>query len=172
MEKLFLHICCGPCSIYPVELLKEKGYEITGMYYNPNIHPIDEHTRRWENLKIVSDKLHFDVIKSDDFRQEDWENFKGQQSERCEMCYRIRMEKIAQQAKERGFKYFTTTLLVSPYQKHELIADICYEMAKKYDVEFLYIDFRPGFRQGQQKAKEFGLYRQKYCGCILSKEYK
>ena len=88
---------------------------------------------------------------------------------RCNMCYRVRLDKTAWYAKEKGFDAFTTTLLVSPYQKHELICEIGQQAAQKYGIDFYYSDFRPGFRQGQQGAKEMGLYRQKYCGCIVSK---
>jgi hypothetical protein len=84
------------------------------------------------------------------------------------MCYGIRLERTAAFAKEMGFDAFTTTLLVSPYQKHELIKELGEEYARKYGVEFYYKDFRPGFRQGQQQAKEMELYRQKFCGCIIS----
>ena len=85
-------------------------------------------------------------------------------------CYRVRLEQTARDAKENGYTAFTTTLLISPYQNHEKIKEICEEMAEKYDIKFLYRDFRPGFRQGQAKARQLGLYMQKYCGCVFSEE--
>ena len=89
---------------------------------------------------------------------------------RCRYCYESRMEVVANTAKERGFDAFTTTLLVSPYQNHELLIEVCESMAKKYNIEFYYKDFREGFREGQAMARELELYMQKYCGCIYSEE--
>ena len=90
---------------------------------------------------------------------------------RCQKyCYPVRLEQTAKYAKENGYDSFSTTLLVSPYQNHEVLMKVAEEMAKKYDVKFLYRDFRVGFRAGQAKAKELGLYRQKYCGCVFSEE--
>ena len=86
----------------------------------------------------------------------------------CKMCYRIRLDKAAQFASENGFDAFTTTLLISPYQDHELIIKIAKEKAEKYNTKFYYHDFRPNYREGQNLAREHGLYRQKYCGCICS----
>ena len=89
---------------------------------------------------------------------------------RCEMCYDIRMDHVAKFAADNGYESFCTTLLVSPYQQHDRIAQISDEKASRYGVKFDYIDFRPGFRQGQDMAREIGLYRQKFCGCIFSLE--
>lgn len=104
--------------------------------------------------------------------QEDWEKFEGVEAQRCKMCYAVRLEKTAQFAKQNGFDAFTTTLLVSPYQKHDLILELGNYFAQKYGLDFYYNDFRVGFRKGQQEAKDIGLYRQKYCGCILSLKTK
>ena len=89
---------------------------------------------------------------------------------RCRYCYESRMDIVAKTAKENGFDTFTTTLLVSPYQKHEMLVEVCENMAKKYGVKFYYKDFREGFREGQEIARELELYMQKYCGCIYSEE--
>ena len=90
---------------------------------------------------------------------------------RCQdYCYPVRLEQTAKYAKENGFDTISTSLLVSPYQKHEILANIAEQIAKKYDLQFLYRDFRVGFREGQAKARELGLYMQKYCGCIFSEE--
>ena len=170
--KLLLHICCGPCACYPVEQLQEAGVDFTGYYFNPNIHPIDEFERRRENLKILSEMKGFPVIYSDAFDQPAWEFFNGEIVERCRMCYQVRFEEVARKAAEEGYDAFSTTLLVSPYQRHEMIIEICETLAAQYGIRFYYEDWRPGFRRGQAMAKEYGLYRQKYCGCIKSKEYK
>lgn len=167
--KLLLHVCCGPCSVYPIEVLKEQGYDIQGMFYNPNIHPIDEYNSRIDSAKLhfYNSNLPIDII--DEFDQEQFLKKVSPSEDRCLECYSIRLDRIAKETAEKGFELFTTTLLVSPYQKHQAIIDIAEKAAQKYKVKFLYIDFRPGFREGQKKAREEGLYMQKYCGCILSK---
>lgn len=167
--KLLLHICCGPCALYPLSVLQEEGITFEGFFYNPNIHPWEEFQRRKENLKKVSEEKGFPVVYREDFEQEKWEAFQGLEQERCQMCYRLRLEETARYAKENGFDGFTTTLLVSPYQNHEMMIQLGEALAKKYGISFFYRDFRQGFRQGQQEAKDMGIYRQKYCGCILSK---
>ena len=166
--KLLMHMCCAPCSVYPLGVLQEQGAETEGFFYNPNIHPAEEHQRRMENVRILSELKNLKVHYSDAFRQELWENFEGPEAARCEMCYGMRLDKAAAFAAEKGFEAFTTSLLVSPYQKHELIKKLGEKYAARHGVDFLYMDFRPGFRRGQQEAKELGLYRQKYCGCIKS----
>lgn len=170
--KLLLHICCGPCACYPVETLQEAGIDFTGYYFNPNIHPMDEFERRRENLQILSELKGFPVIYSDAFDQPRWEFFQGEIVERCRMCYEIRFAEVVRKAAEEGYDAFSTTLLVSPYQRHEMIIEICEKYAAQYGIQFYYEDWRPGFRKGQAMAKEYGLYRQKYCGCIRSKSYQ
>lgn len=166
--KLLLHMCCGPCSVYPVSVLQEEGIAFEGLFYNPNIHPKDEFIRRKENAEKLAQIKEFKITSMDDFEQERWEGFQGANDERCTMCYTIRMDRVAAHAKEHGFDAFTTALLVSPYQKHELIVEMGMKAAARHGLKFYYRDFRPGFRQGQQMAKEMGLYRQKFCGCIVS----
>jgi predicted adenine nucleotide alpha hydrolase (AANH) superfamily ATPase len=166
--KLLMHMCCAPCSVYPVSVLQSEGVNIEGLFYNPNIHPKDEFIRRKENVRILSEIKNIPVTYFDDFMQDRWEQFKGPDNDRCFMCYSLRMDKAAAFAAQNKFDAFTTSLLVSPYQKHDLIKELGEKFSQKYGVDFYYRDFRPGFRQGQQGAKELGLYRQKYCGCIVS----
>ena len=165
---LLLHICCGPCAFFPVKFLKENNIQFTGLYYNPNIQPIDEFLRRKENVEKLSEIENFNVFYDDTFLQNVWENYSLSTDSRCEMCYKLRLDKTAQFAKQNGFDCFSTTLLISPYQDHELIKKIAEEKAEKYGAGFYYYDFRPNYRQGQNLAREHGLYRQKYCGCICS----
>ena len=167
--RILLHICCAPCSVRPVELLEDEGVDITGFFYNPNIHPADEFARRREGVVMFSRIKGIEVEYVDEILQEAWERFDGDNIKRCSMCYSLRLERAASYARDRGFDAYSTTLLVSPYQKHELIRELGEKFALKYGVKFLYRDFRPEFRRGQQKAKEIGLYRQKFCGCIISK---
>jgi predicted adenine nucleotide alpha hydrolase (AANH) superfamily ATPase len=166
--KLLMHMCCAPCTTYPLTVLRTKNIDITGFFYNPNIHPLEEYNRRLETVKEYSRLVNLDVICIDGFMEDTWLNYKGDGFSRCNMCYSIRLDKVASYAKENGYDAFTTSLLVSPYQKHELIKELGDKFAKKYGIEFYYEDFRIGFREGQAIAKELGLYRQKYCGCIIS----
>lgn len=166
--KLLLHMCCAPCAVYPVSVLQDEKIDITGFFYNPNIHPIEEYTRRLETVEKFSQIKNIPVIYSPGFMQDTWESFTGTDAQRCNMCYALRLDKSASYAKENGFDAFTTSLLVSPYQKHDLIKELGEKSAQKHGIQFHYRDFRPGFRQGQQQAKELGLYRQKFCGCIIS----
>ncbi|MCX7745497.1 MAG: epoxyqueuosine reductase QueH [Clostridia bacterium] len=166
--KLLLHMCCAPCSVYPVSVLEEEGVSFDGLFYNPNIHPKEEFIKRLENVKQFAREKNIKVSYSEDFKQETWENFKDSDEKRCTMCYAMRLDQVARFAKENGYDAFTTTLLVSPYQKHEWIMELGEKAALKYGVKFYYRDFRPGFREGQNRAKEMGLYRQKFCGCIVS----
>jgi predicted adenine nucleotide alpha hydrolase (AANH) superfamily ATPase len=170
--KLLMHMCCAPCSAFPLSQLRQEGIEPEGIYFNPNIHPIEEFERRRENVARLAEIKGLKVEYSDDFRQPEWESFNGTDDARCTMCYAVRLEKTAELAASGGYDAFTTSLLVSPYQKHELIKQLGEKYAAKYGLEFLYRDFRPGFRLGQQEARELGLYRQKYCGCILSYQAK
>lgn len=163
-----MHVCCGPCATYPLSILVKENIEIEGLFYNPNIHPIEEYSKRLENAKILFENTNLNLNVIDDFKQEVWENYNLDELSRCNMCYSLRFDRVAKYAKEKGFDAFTTSLLVSPYQKHDLIIEICNKVALKYGIDFYYQDFRPGFREGQNMAREMNLYRQKYCGCILS----
>ncbi|MCR4688610.1 MAG: epoxyqueuosine reductase QueH [Saccharofermentans sp.] len=170
---LLLHACCGPCAMYPLELLTGQGKDLEIFWYNPNIHPEFEWNRRYENLQIAADHYKVSLIKGDDSCEEEYwlsKTYLEEFETRCDMCYDMRMDAIAKFASENGFDSFSTTLLVSPYQQHDKIANIAETKARKYNVDFEYIDFRPGFRHGQDLAREIGLYRQKFCGCIFSLE--
>jgi predicted adenine nucleotide alpha hydrolase (AANH) superfamily ATPase len=166
--KLLMHMCCAPCSVFPLAQLREEGIVPDGVFFNPNIHPVEEFQRRQENVEKLAGIKGLKVSYFDDFRQGVWESFSGTGDARCTMCYAVRLEKAAELAAEGEYDAFTTSLLVSPYQKHDLIKQLGEKFAEKAGVKFFYRDFRPGFRQGQQEAKELGLYRQKYCGCIIS----
>ena len=166
---VLLHACCGPCAEYPARLFIEEGIRFLGWFYNPNIQPAVENQRRREHFLKLSDKLDFAAIADPDCEQETWLSWPADDvRSRCRMCYRRRLGAAAAKAAELGIPAFTTTLLISPWQDHEALKEIGYEVAKEHSVAFIYRDFRPGFRQGQQWAREDGLYRQKYCGCLPS----
>ena len=170
--KLLMHTCCAPCSVYCIDNLREQGIEPTVYWYNPNIHPYKEYEARRDCLKEYTKSINVEAIFEDEYGLDEFcKNTINDLQNRCtNYCYRVRLEKTVEYAKQNGYDTFTSTLFVSPYQKHEELKKICEELAKKYDINFLYIDFRPGFRQGQAKARELGLYMQKYCGCIFSEE--
>jgi len=148
--------------------MKEKGIEIDGLYYNPNIHPIEEFEKREDSLEKLAGIEGFDVHYLPDFDEDLWKALADTDQNRCHMCYEKRLKKAFEFAKEKGYDGVTTSLLVSPYQQHDLIIEIAKKYEKKYDIKFYYEDFRIGYREGQKNAKELGLYCQRYCGCILS----
>ena len=170
--KLLMHTCCAPCSVYCIDELRSEGIEPTIYWYNPNIHPYMEYKARRDCLKEYTKSINIKAIFEDEYGLDKFcQNVIGDLQNRCtNYCYKVRIEQTAKYAKENGFDTITTTLLVSPYQKHEELSKICENIANKYGLKFLYRDFRIGFRQGQTKAKELGLYMQKYCGCVFSEE--
>jgi predicted adenine nucleotide alpha hydrolase (AANH) superfamily ATPase len=154
-----------------VEYLKEKGMEIQGFFYNPNIHPYTEYVKRMDTLQKYAASLELPMIYNDNYQLEEFiRKVVHRETERCRECYAMRLEEAAIAAKRGGFDSFTTTLLVSPYQKHELIREIGNEYGQKYGVPFYYADYRTGYRKATARSRELGMYRQQYCGCIYSEK--
>ena len=170
--KLLLHTCCAPCSVYCIKSLRKEGIEPVVYWFNPNIHPYVEYKTRRDTLKEYTASIGVQAIFDENYGLKDFcKNVINDLENRCvKYCYRVRLEQTAKYAKENGYDTFSTTLLISTYQNHEALKKIGEEMAEKYGLNFLYRDFRPGFRQGQAEARELGLYMQKYCGCIFSEE--
>ena len=170
--KLLLHTCCAPCSVYCIDALRKEGIEPTVYWFNPNIHPYMEYKARRDTLKEYTKSIKVEAIFEEDYGLREFcKNVIGDLENRCQQyCYPVRLEQTAKYAKEHGYDSFSTTLLISPYQNHEALKLVGEQMAKKYGVNFVYRDFRVGFREGQAKARELGLYMQKYCGCIFSEE--
>jgi len=170
--KLLMHTCCAPCSVYCIESLRREGIEPTLFWYNPNIHPYTEYKSRKEALKEYARSIDIQAIFKDEYGLKEFcKNVIIDLKNRCEnYCYKVRIEETVKYAKENGYDSFTTTLFISPYQQHEKLKIICEEIAEKYNINFVYRDFRVGFREGQEKARQLGLYMQKYCGCIFSEE--
>ena len=169
--KLLLHCCCGPCATGSLPQFEERGYQPFGYFYNPNIHPFWEHkARRLSFIALMESRgLPYAAVK--DYPLEEWLRQVAQQPEqRCAYCYRSRLEAAADFALANGFERFSTTLLISPYQQHQLIRATGERVAAERGLEFVYLDLRGGFRQGQEQAREMGLYMQKYCGCIYSEK--
>ncbi len=169
MSRVLLHICCGPCATYPVPQLREEGFEVMGYYFNPNIHPYTEYIKRKAALEQYAEISGLKVIYDEKYNPlEYFQSIAYRESRRCFLCYQIRLEQAAHIAKRGKFDYFTTTLLVSQYQKHNWIREVGEAMGQKYGVPFLYRDFRAGFKETGELSREMGLYRQQYCGCLYS----
>ena len=170
--KLLLHTCCAPCSVYCIKRLRKEKIEPVVYWFNPNIHPYIEYKTRRDCLDEYTKSIGIKAIFEENYGLREFcKNVSGDIQNRCRnYCYRVRLEQAAKYAKENGYDAFTTTLLVSIYQNHKAVKEIAEEMAEKYQIEFLYIDFRVGFREGQEEARRIGLYMQKYCGCIFSEE--
>lgn len=169
MEKTLMHTCCAPCSVSCIQQLRGEGIEPVSYWFNPNIHPYTEYKARRDTLTSYAPTIHMALIVQEDYGLREFCRAVADDIDhRCGKCYEMRMEQTARFAAENGFDSFTTTLLVSPYQQHEVIAETAERMAGRYGVRFLYRDFRPGFRDGQAQARELGFYMQKYCGCVFS----
>jgi len=169
--KTLLHICCAPCANQCIEVLQGDKIEVTGFWYNPNIHPFTEYRSRRNCLREYAQSIELPMIEQNDyalrpFIREVAENI----GDRCGKCYQMRLMETARQAAEGGFDSFTSSLFISPYQNHELMRQVAEQASKAYGVEFLYRDFRPYFKAGQEKARQLGFYMQKYCGCVFSEE--
>lgn len=177
-NRLLIHACCAPClvAVYDDTIKNMTNMDIDEfdvIWHNTNIHPKIEYEKRKETFVSYVNSMGKTPIMIDEYNMNkfisDVVNLnKTKYKMRCEYCYISRLEKVFEYAKKNGYTHVTTTLLISPFQKHDVIKKVCENLAKKYDVIFLYKDYRPLFEEGQQKAKELGMYRQKYCGCIYS----
>ncbi len=178
--RLLLHCCCAPCSSYVMEYLS-KYMDITCYYYNPNISPEEEYHKRAEELTGLIGKMPLEVTPEAVIAEYDPESFeaisqgKEQEEEggaRCFECYRLRLSKTAEYAKENGYDYFTTTLSISPYKNAAKLNEIGCELSALYGVSYLFSDFKKkgGYLRSCQLSAEYALYRQDYCGCVFSKE--
>ncbi len=173
MEKteILLHTCCGPCATYTTQHLTTQGFAPVMYFYNPNIHPYREWKKREETLAFFAGQKGIPLIVEDDY---DLTGFLRQvvyrEEERCALCYAMRLEKTAVKAKELGYQWFGTTLLISPYQKIEAIRRTGEELAREHGLNFYGEDLRPGYPKSRELSRELGLYRQPYCGCIYSEK--
>ena len=179
VPKLLLHSCCAPCSSAVITKLKDY-FDITVIYYNPNIEPYEEYIKRKEEQKrlltILDSKNKIDFIDCDYDNDKYHELVKGHEDDpergnRCYICCKQRMEYTASRAKENNYDFFATTLSVSPYKISRWINEIGYDLSNKYNVRFLPADFKKknGYKKSIELSKKYKLYRQNYCGCIYSK---
>ncbi|MCG6551052.1 MAG: epoxyqueuosine reductase QueH [Candidatus Magnetominusculus sp. LBB02] len=167
--KTLLHICCANCAVYPIDTLKKRGIDAAGFWYNPNIHPLTEYALRLEAVRQLAAHHPIDIHYDNYYGLAEFIEIAGLKGkDRCEACYRMRLEETAKKAKALGYDTFSTTLLYSVYQKHELIVETAADIAERHSVEFYSEDFRGGWREGIEMSRKLSLYRQKYCGCIYS----
>lgn len=175
---LLLHSCCAPCSSYVLEYLS-RYFKITVFYYNPNIYPEEEfYKRRSEQERFISQlptKNSISFIGTEHMSEEFYKAVKGLEhiregGERCFACYRLRLEESAIAARDMGADYFTTTLSISPMKNARKLNEIGGELGEKYDVKYLFSDFkkRNGYKRSTELSREYGIYRQNYCGCVFS----
>lgn len=174
-NKLLLHSCCGPCSSSVIERLRDF-FDITVIYYNPNIEPKEEYEKRKSEQLRLLNELGIKFMDIDYLNNEYHEKVKGYENEpenglRCPLCFELRLDKTASKAKENNFDYFGTTLTVSPHKNSKIINEIGLKLEEKYGVKFLLSDFKKedGYKRSIELSKKYDLYRQDYCGCLYSK---
>jgi predicted adenine nucleotide alpha hydrolase (AANH) superfamily ATPase len=169
--RILLHVCCGPCALYPLRTLRTAGHDVTGLFYNPNIHPYQEYVRRRDAAREMAQREQMTLIMQDDYDLEGFlANVAADPAGRCSYCYASRLRATAQAAARERFEAYSASLLYSRYQKHDEIHQLGEEIGREFGVAFHYDDFRPGWQEGIRLSKELGLYRQQYCGCIYSEK--
>jgi len=167
--KILLHICCAPCTVYPAHALGILGHQVRGFFYNPNIHPYQEFLRRIETLEAYAAKTRLPIIWDRTYALEEFfRNIVFRENDRCQFCYYLRLKATARVARAGKFDAFTSTLLYSKFQNHEMIRLLGQRLVEEVGVPFYYEDFRKGWAAGMAKSKKMGLYKQQYCGCLYS----
>ena len=167
--KLLMHICCANCCLSPLRILSAKNISVKGFWINPNIHPYTEYRMRLDALRLLEKEWSLDIEYADQYGLREFlRAVVHDEDNRCVHCYSMRLEQTAIAAKKMGLDGFTTSLLVSPYQKFDMIREVGMMMGKRHSIPFYVEDFRPGWHEGVRMSKELGLYRQKYCGCVYS----
>jgi len=174
-KTLLLHSCCGPCSSSVIERLKEF-FDITVLYYNPNIEPKNEYEKRKSEQIRLLKELNIKYLDIEYLNEEYHDKIKGYEKEpengaRCPLCYELRLEKTATLAKKNNYDYFCTTLTVSPHKPSKLINEIGIKLQEKYNIQYLLSDFKKedGYKRSIELSKKYDLYRQDYCGCLYSR---
>ena len=169
MKSVLVHVCCAHCAAYTIEYWRQQGYDVGALWYNPNIHPYLEHQHRREAVASFARRADLSLMVIDGYDMIDYfRQVVGHEGERCQYCFRLRLAKTAEVARERGYGAFTTTLLISPHQKHELIRQIGSDLARDRGVDFLYADLRKRYSDSRRLTKGLNLHRQQYCGCVYS----
>ncbi len=170
--RILLHACCAPCLVYPLDDLRAEGHDVTAFFFNPNIHPYTEYLRRLDAFTVYTRDNNVRVLNDvPPTGMEEWlREIVFRESQRCRMCFDLRMDMTARLAQARGFDAFSTTLLYSRFQKHDLLKATGEAISERYGIPFVYRDWRTGWNEGVKRYRKLGLYRQKYCGCIYSEK--
>ena len=167
--RLLLHICCGPCACATISWWRQKDAHVVGFSYNPNIHPLLEYRRRLTGAREVAQIHGVELVEDQAYDPETWfAEVAGEQGSRCSRCIGMRLERAAVEAVAQGCGAFSTSLSISPWQDHEAIQEQGGRAAERHGVEFVYADLRPLYDESRRLSREWGIYRQKYCGCLVS----
>lgn len=169
MKKVLLHVCCAHCAAYTVEYWRHEDYDLSAFWYNPNIHPYSEHQYRLESLKKLAQAMDLPLIIAEGYDMPEYfRRVAGKESQRCRVCFDLRLTRTAETARENDFDAFTTTLLISPHQQHDTLLKTGNLIAEEKSIRFLYADLRKRYSDSRHITKPMELYRQQYCGCIYS----
>ena len=169
MEKVLIHVCCAHCAAYTVKHFRDEGYEVAAHWYNPNIHPYLEHQSRLESTRDLAQRMDFTLLEEEGYDMPEYfRRVAGHEDERCGICFRQRLSATAAAAKQHGYDAFTSTLLISPHQEHEILKEMGETIGRETGVEFLYVDLRKRYSDSRRITKPMDLYRQQYCGCVYS----
>lgn len=168
-NSILIHCCCAHCTAYTIDYYRNQGYAPTAFWYNPNIHPYMEHQQRLEAMKSLAEELQFSLVINSGYDMQKYFNMvAGNEEQRCRYCFKLRLQKTAETAIASGFSAFTSSLLISPHQKHDLLLEIGNNIAKEMGIKFFYTDLRKRYSDSRRITKPLGLYRQQYCGCLYS----
>ena len=168
-KRLLLHVCCAHCAAYTVNHWRSQGYKVTAFWYNPNIHPYQEHQKRLEAVQTLSQNMDFPLLVAAGYDVVSYfRKVAGDEDERCRHCFELRLGKTANIAREMGIKSFSSTLLISPTQRHDILRKSGESAAQSTGTEFLYADLRKRYSDSRHITKPLEIYRQQYCGCLYS----
>ena len=168
-RKILVHTCCCHCAAYTLLSFREQSYDVTALWYNPNVHPFLEHEARRQALVKLTGRFDFPLITVECYDMPEYfRRIAGYEEERCIRCYEMRLAKTAEVAKAKSFDSFSSSLLISPWQKHELIKETGERIAAEKGIPFIYADLRKHYSDSRRITKPLGLYRQQYCGCLYS----
>lgn len=166
--KLALHTCCAPCATYVNRFFREQGFEVVNVFYNPNIHPLEEYERRRRNLEKYVQETGGVLRTPFPYDPREFFALSPDLEKRCVSCYHLRLRRVAEWARGEGFSFFSTTLALSPYQDVPALLARGEQIGREVGISFVGVDLRAGFPESVRLSKELGLYRQKYCGCVVS----
>ncbi|OFW66199.1 MAG: hypothetical protein A2Y74_08045 [Actinobacteria bacterium RBG_13_63_9] len=167
--RLLLHICCGPCASGALPFWQKKAAEVVGLFFNPNIHPLLEYRRRLTGAREAADHAGIALQGDESYNPAAWFSaVREGAASRCERCLGQRLDRAAHEAMMQGCDAYSTTLSISPWQDHRVIRAQGQRAGNEHGVEFLYEDLRPFYEESRRLSRERGIYRQKYCGCLVS----